>query len=339
MNAYRIVSMALGLLLVTTGILKYHELFTVGLAPGRPPWVAAVVAAVECLFGTWMIFGVSPRLTRCLAIGVFLGLFHIVLIKLSERSATCGCYGRLQISPWVALTIDAVAVVALLAARPRAMESAAGQPTEARRLWLFGVVGVTVAVIGAVLTWRSSQVDNGGDQPPSSPVAQSLVLRAADAIQGNYEPMPPVRLETTITYQNAEWLVQKVAARAVQVGGPKQTLPPTQLLYRNDFLLYRDAVRRDTEPVRSQPKHVVIQIGTESFQYLPTKKQGWARGSPFVEVYPLDPRCFGLDKPVRDVPTWLRGLRVTETEEVGGGLRVAGLDSAGQPVASAGCDS
>lgn len=121
-SAGDIVLKILGLLLLTAAALKGHELLTVpvpnqNLWSGRPFLICQV--ELELTLGIWLLSGVCKRLAWLIALSCF-GLFCCVtLYKGVTGAASCGCFGRVHLDPWITLTaLDLPPVLALTLFRP-----------------------------------------------------------------------------------------------------------------------------------------------------------------------------------------------------------------------------
>lgn len=111
------------------------------------PRVQLLGLEVEALVGAWLVSGVARRgawLAGLLLYAV-LALVSVYLIAVGQVS--CGCFGRVEVSPWASLTLDAIAVVALASFRP-AVETAS------RPAWQ---VAAVLLAIGGVLLAATSE--------------------------------------------------------------------------------------------------------------------------------------------------------------------------------------
>ena len=124
-KASDIVLKALGLLLLTTAILKAHELLTVPMANNdiwsyRPFLVFQV--EFELALGIWLLSGVLRRFAWMVTLACFCLFCSVTLYKGITGAASCGCFGTVHVNPWVTLlAIDVPATVALAAFRPANM--------------------------------------------------------------------------------------------------------------------------------------------------------------------------------------------------------------------------
>lgn len=118
---YRAVSLATGALLMAAGSLKAYELLTGGAAESDlavPRWAAVGLVDFEWFFGLWLLLGLFPGPSRRVAIGTFGAFALVALRKAISGEASCGCFGRLAVSPWLTLVADCAAAAALAASRP-----------------------------------------------------------------------------------------------------------------------------------------------------------------------------------------------------------------------------
>jgi hypothetical protein len=120
--SFRYIALLLGLLLLATGGLKTHAAFA-----GKPvetylqisPWELIAIAEFELFLGGWLITGVYPRLARGGALMAFLCFLGVSLWTAFNGERSCSCFGALNVSPWIAASIDSAALIALFLGRPR----------------------------------------------------------------------------------------------------------------------------------------------------------------------------------------------------------------------------
>ncbi len=139
---YDVVRVLLGILLLVAALLKTHQLATEPL-PGitilESRWLLVPIVEFEILFGLMFLAGMHKRLTWGLGIVCF-GLFAAVSFYKGVSGATsCGCWGRVRVSPWLTMAVDTASVVALLYSAPNGQPCARlGRQTGPSRLvdWL-----------------------------------------------------------------------------------------------------------------------------------------------------------------------------------------------------------
>jgi hypothetical protein len=145
----------LGLLLLAAATLKLHGL---AIEPIRPtgwfsqPGVQFTLVLLESLLGLWFLAGVQVRQAWLVAVGLFT-LFGLVSCRQGWVGETsCGCFGRLSVSPWHAFGLDVLILAALLIARPD-LRSLLAMPRQRLARGLRSAVWVVagLALIGGVL--------------------------------------------------------------------------------------------------------------------------------------------------------------------------------------------
>jgi len=117
---FRVLCIMLAGLLLFAAAAKGFELAPGGLEGLRQPWAALSLLAVvaEVFWGVWLLLGVYPILTHRVSILLFVvfALFSGYQVVIGSR--TCGCFGEFSISPWIALGLDGVVLIALVVFRP-----------------------------------------------------------------------------------------------------------------------------------------------------------------------------------------------------------------------------
>jgi len=117
LEAFDLVRWALGLLLLVAGILKAYQLATEPVANRdifSYRWSMTAQVYFELIFSVWLLRGLDKRLTWLAAVGCFLLFSGVTLYKALSGSASCGCFGKIEVSPWCTLVLDVPAVAALL---------------------------------------------------------------------------------------------------------------------------------------------------------------------------------------------------------------------------------
>lgn len=86
------------------------------------------VASLELALAAWLFSGIQPMVSRFLSLLLFVGFATAAVYAIFLKKASCGCLGSLQVSPWIMLTYDILAVFALAASLLiDRMESRSGQ--------------------------------------------------------------------------------------------------------------------------------------------------------------------------------------------------------------------
>lgn len=117
-NPFWLVRLFLGSVLVAAGAIKLYELGFESQDQSAPTLLLMVFAEFEFLGGLWLLLGLKPEQTRRWTAAAFAGLALASLFQVVSGKCACGCFGRLSISPWLALLFDLLAVAALLGSRP-----------------------------------------------------------------------------------------------------------------------------------------------------------------------------------------------------------------------------
>ncbi len=103
------------ILLVAAG-LKAHQLATTPSLGGgvlETRWFNIFVVEFELLFGIWLVFGMLQKLTWIASVALFSIFATVSALKGISGEASCGCFGKVTINPWLTAGFD-LAVVGLL---------------------------------------------------------------------------------------------------------------------------------------------------------------------------------------------------------------------------------
>jgi hypothetical protein len=83
------------------------------------PYASIVLIIVEIILASWLISGWRWRTARPLMIAWMSALSGISLHKAVSGATSCGCFGQLQVNPWITFSLDLVALLSLVAAPSR----------------------------------------------------------------------------------------------------------------------------------------------------------------------------------------------------------------------------
>src|SRR5207249_8212034 len=72
----------------------------------------------EILLGIWLLSGKSPIGSWIVALAGFASFAAVSSYLGWIGQASCGCFGRLSVNPWVAFGLDVVVIAILLVGRP-----------------------------------------------------------------------------------------------------------------------------------------------------------------------------------------------------------------------------
>jgi hypothetical protein len=145
--SYSIVSRSLGILLLAAAGLKLNGLAVdpvgrMGLFT-LPAFQIAVVE-FEIFLAVWLLWGRLPLGSWATALGVFTAFAAVSAYQGWIGRASCGCFGKLSVSPWYAFGIDVGVLLALMLGRPD-LDSVRQQP----RLLMTSIASIAYGLTGA----------------------------------------------------------------------------------------------------------------------------------------------------------------------------------------------
>ncbi len=117
----KLIPRALGLLLLVAAALKFHGLALTPVSPMgwfSAPWFQVIVIQAEVVLGVWLVSGRAPTFAWLLATVTFSLFAAVSFYQGMVGRASCGCFGRLPVSPWYAFGIDIIVLVCLGFGRP-----------------------------------------------------------------------------------------------------------------------------------------------------------------------------------------------------------------------------
>lgn len=82
------------------------------------PRLEVATIEIEALLGLWLLSGWSERAGRLAALAFFVILASASLFMALAGQRSCGCFGPIAVSPWLAFAFDVSAVGALATCRP-----------------------------------------------------------------------------------------------------------------------------------------------------------------------------------------------------------------------------
>jgi hypothetical protein len=170
----RLVRVLIGLVLLSAAALKTYQ-FATHPAPGvdlfTSRWFIMGAVELELVLGFLLVTHMHPRLTQRLTLLCFTVFAFIASYKAFSGQPSCGCFGRLDVSPWYALIFDLLTIVALSAFPLRASQSRSALPPLLAVFllaFLFPLSGLSAALL--ITTSAPSTVNKDGDVIGSSPV-------------------------------------------------------------------------------------------------------------------------------------------------------------------------
>jgi len=121
--ANRIVMYITGSVLIVAGILKVHQLLTEPVISEGfwESWAFIVIQIpLELGLGIWLLCGLFRKAAWLLAVISFGGFIAVTLQKALVGELYCGCFGTVQVNPWITVSaIDVPIFLLLLIFRPK----------------------------------------------------------------------------------------------------------------------------------------------------------------------------------------------------------------------------
>jgi hypothetical protein len=163
---YRCVSYLAASVLFLSGALKIHELATIPVSDNfyDSKWALLTWAQVELVLAAWVICGFYPRPTRIGLTMLFAVLGSFSLFSIWQGDTTCGCFGRLPLSPRVSFLIDCAffLILSWIPVPEWHLATFRSNPTRLTAL-LFGAALLTIGSATLVLSYKPSEVLPSGE--------------------------------------------------------------------------------------------------------------------------------------------------------------------------------
>jgi hypothetical protein len=179
---YLVVSRLLGLVLLAAAVVKLSgsPAEPVSRSPLLPhPGLTLALVQWELVLGAVLVAGVVPHVGRWLAAGTFAVFAAASFHSGWMGQASCGCFGRAVVNPWLMFGIDLAAAGLLLAFRPPGRSA-----VSVGRLARVGVLAAGLVAVGlGGLALAAGSVGGGlarlrGDQLTVTPATLDLGTRA-----------------------------------------------------------------------------------------------------------------------------------------------------------------
>jgi len=161
-------SVLAGILLLAAG-LKAHQLATQPVVDGGFLFLssrAVLTVELECeiILGVWLLSGAFSRLAWLVTTCCFAAFSLITYSKAVRGEASCGCFGVVEVSPWITLVMDILAVAALMMLRRNFWQSSSASRLRLR------IVGACLAVVAlgapaaiAAMSFKAARIDVSGE--------------------------------------------------------------------------------------------------------------------------------------------------------------------------------
>lgn len=131
----------LGVLLIGAAALKAYELATGPTIRSSflgSRWFLTALVEFEIVLGVWLISGWAWKKCWWAALITFSGFGLITLYQAVAGYESCGCFGKLKVSPWYTLILDMAALAGLLWSRPSI--DCSGSGADYKPIFGFGTV-------------------------------------------------------------------------------------------------------------------------------------------------------------------------------------------------------
>lgn len=151
--SWRCVSRFIGLVLLAAGLAKLSD-------PASHDSITVLLSVLEIAFA-WLLWAEwQAAFVRKSTVILFLGFAAAALTKALRGDASCGCFGTLEINPWVTMVMDiALAVSAVMVRTP---EPAAIRSRSLRLLRGISAVGLLIVATGVYTAARPTMVTGAG---------------------------------------------------------------------------------------------------------------------------------------------------------------------------------
>lgn len=150
--SYDVVRIILGFTLVVVATLKSHGLLSdpaLRFELPAPLWLMSLWVAAELGIGLWMLLGGFPVMSWIAALLCFVTFAGISLHQAVSGAESCGCFGQIELNPWLILLFDLSSAVVLGVCRPARSDVwiARLSPRALRRIT---VISVLVPIVSSV---------------------------------------------------------------------------------------------------------------------------------------------------------------------------------------------
>jgi len=158
-SGYGVVRVIVGLALLVASASKAYQIATEPLAaPGLlgSRWLLVPLVEFELALGSLLLVGLYPQLCRRVVIPCFATFAVASVYEALNGVASCGCFGKASISPWLTFVMDIVALAALWRWRPSEsaliVQSTANRTNSQRNWWEIGTC-LGILALGLPIGW------------------------------------------------------------------------------------------------------------------------------------------------------------------------------------------
>lgn len=255
---YDLLSIVVGVWLIVAAALKAYQLSTeptpeATLLTSR--WFLITLVELELAFGLWLLAGFRPRETRWGAIVCLAAFAAVSLYRAISGADSCGCFGKIAVSPWLTFTLDAAFLAALWGSRSKLAvrrapgkngDCAADASNECLRSMRFVAVCALYAVLGVPVGWAMASFDS-----------------ARLSANGRFNVDAPA-----VVLEPQKWIGKPFPlSEDIDIGNQLATGRWTVVLYREDCLACQAAI--DQYEALSEPSSGVLLNGSTAFVQVP----------------------------------------------------------------------
>lgn len=118
---WSVLRIVIGFVILAAAAMKAHQLATIPtLGEGllHAHWFNILVVEFELFFGIWLLVGLMPKVTWLVTIGCFAAFAGVSFYKAVTGEASCGCWGVVEVPPWIMVAFDFGVLGSLLIFRP-----------------------------------------------------------------------------------------------------------------------------------------------------------------------------------------------------------------------------
>lgn len=201
-----------GVVLIVAAALKMHHLLTEPIISTGfwESWLFFVIQIpLELGLGIWLLCGLFRKAAWIVGVFAFTLFIGVTLHKGITGAASCGCFGRIQVNPWITLfAIDVPFFVLLLIFRPKGEKLL--PPPWPNAAHFFGVAIPTFIIIGGIV-----------------PV---LIFNKPSDKTDEYEVIKPEEWSSTTQTVSQEWPMLK----HIDIADSLRSAIVVALLYQHD---------------------------------------------------------------------------------------------------------
>jgi TolA-binding protein len=248
----KIVMTLAGLLLIVAAVMKFHEMLTIcvpswatqvsvlmGKADGAMPlWKANLLGfwesyeflliqlPLEFALGVWMVSGLFRKAAWIAGSLAYFGFIIVTLAKAVMGLESCGCFGRVEVDPWITLwAVDVPFFLLLAIFRPKGLKLL--PPPWPNTLYLLAVavptIGLMVLSTPALVAFRPECVKAEAQRPDDSAQLKLQVFQLNQKLQKQSREADTLRLQYQEQLQTLDRQKQQIQSLQEQVEQLRQT--------------------------------------------------------------------------------------------------------------------